>query len=87
MPVPDPGMPLKTKTKTGRPARAKPSAKKPPPVPKYRFRILCKRCSSYMHTTLHMADYEASYIITCSRRGCGNEAEHIDAVFEEREPK
>lgn len=48
------------------------------PNPRLKFRILCKRCNSYQHTTAYIAGNEIK--LECSK--CGNKAASLTEEFE-----
>jgi transcription elongation factor Elf1 len=45
----------------------------------YPFRVLCKRCNSYLHTTIELADNHVG--LRC--RKCGNSLSHAEECFSE----
>jgi ribosomal protein L44E len=48
------------------------------PTPQYKFRLLCRRCNSYMHT---MIDNEPDGLrLWCEK--CGTKADDLDEVAE-----
>jgi uncharacterized Zn finger protein len=48
------------------------------PTPKYKFRLLCKRCNSYMHTAIEVRGHTP--LLAC--KACGTSADDLDAAFQ-----
>lgn len=48
------------------------------PTPQYKFRLLCRRCNSYMHTTLLRVGNKL--VLRCER--CNVTAARLDEVVE-----
>jgi hypothetical protein len=46
------------------------------PTPKYKFRLLCRRCNSYMHTAIEQQPHSYRMRLLC--KACGTEAEDLD---------
>jgi RNase P subunit RPR2 len=50
-------------------------------TPKYKFRLLCRRCNSYLHTSLEATpDSLMPFVLHCSH--CGNHAHDLDEAEE-----
>jgi transcription elongation factor Elf1 len=48
------------------------------PTPKYKFRLLCKRCNSYLHTAIEIEG--RALVLTC--KACGITASDLDEAHQ-----